>query len=415
MPKRRRLAHSNLHHAFPDWDRDKRSRIARRSSVSLVELGAFSLVSPFLSKKWLTTHIRVPSTSRVTIDEAFTNGKPTVIFIPHVAMIEALAVFPILHPLIHVGGLYRPLNQKALNQYVVYSRAKHGLELLSRKEGFSRCLTLLRNRAAVFILFDQAAGNPGATTLFLNRVCSATDLPGILAEKFQANLLMVYPRRTRGWNVEIEATLLEAEPNTRDITRVSNAWVEQMVQRSEAECADWQWLHNRWKIHHLPTDRLRFIQKKSFLPDTLPPSYRIWIDCPESIENPAHLEDFCQAILKSRPDAEITLMGSPRLLENPAILSPHHLLKMSPSQDAGYFKAYRESFPDLYLNLHDTPDFDQRGIWLDIPERFGWSHEKGDRPHLSHTFAIPDPAAWEALPELERWLTFARHFGLRNE
>ena len=55
---------------------------------------------------------------------------------------------------------------------------------------------MLRKGGAVVFLFDQNAGSRGALTLFMDRVCSTSELAGLLAEKCKARVGFIYPERT---------------------------------------------------------------------------------------------------------------------------------------------------------------------------------------------------------------------------
>jgi len=78
------------------------------------------------------------------------------------------------------------------------------MRLLSRREGFAEALAILRRKGCVGVLFDQNAGTRGPHPPH-GRVCSSTELPGLLAAKFGAELRTFYPRRTAFWRVTFES------------------------------------------------------------------------------------------------------------------------------------------------------------------------------------------------------------------
>ena len=82
------------------------------------------------------------------------------------------------------------------------------MKLLSRREGFADALKILRRQGFVGVLFDQNAGLQGALTTLFGRVCSTTELPGLMAEKFDARVYGIFPRRRAFWRVEVSVDLI---------------------------------------------------------------------------------------------------------------------------------------------------------------------------------------------------------------
>src|SRR5204863_7511417 len=127
----------------------------------------------------------------------------TIVCSPHLACWEAQTAQPLLvpGPFPEFGIIFRPLHNPAANAFVQRSRERFGMKLLSRKEGFAAALKILRRRGFVGVLFDQNAGMQGALTTLFGRVCSTTELPGLMAEKFDARVFGTFPIRRAFWRV----------------------------------------------------------------------------------------------------------------------------------------------------------------------------------------------------------------------
>jgi len=185
VPRRRRLILSNLDHAFPGRPRAWYGRMARSCSHRLVETGLLSLATPFLSEHRIRTIARLaPSVE----NWARTRDRATVFATLHLALWESQTWLKRLCPvpLPEFGIIFRPLDNPAADAYVKRTRERFGMRLLSRKGGFADALKILRGGGCVGVLFDQNAGLQGALTLLFGRVCSTTELPGLLATKFGA-------------------------------------------------------------------------------------------------------------------------------------------------------------------------------------------------------------------------------------
>lgn len=110
------------------------------------------------------------------------NPRPTVLMIPHFAMMETITMFPLLVdiPIPQTGVFYRPFDNKDLEDWIKESRERFGVELVSRKGGVLGAIDFLKKNGILAVLFDQNAGGSGATSLFFDRVCSTSELSGIL-------------------------------------------------------------------------------------------------------------------------------------------------------------------------------------------------------------------------------------------
>src|SRR5690606_3208199 len=116
------------------------------------------------------------------------------VLVPHCRLMEAITFLPQLieREFPEVGVIYRPLKNPTVEQWVLCTRQRFGLRLLSRHEGFLDAVRILDGGGAVAILFDQNAGTIGSLTLFMDRLCSTTELPGLLAAKGKASVYVAW-------------------------------------------------------------------------------------------------------------------------------------------------------------------------------------------------------------------------------
>ena len=199
--RRRRLAVSNLHHAFPERPSDWHRSMARESFRRLIETGLLSLAMPFLEE----TRLRAIVCGSAALLDAYALHRKdpvaTLICSPHIAYWEVQTAQPLIipGPFPEFGTIFRPLDNANANAFIVKSRERFGMKLLSRKQGFADGLKILRRQGMIGVLFDQNAGLQGALTTLFGRVCSTTELPGLMAEKFSARVYGIFPRRLGFW------------------------------------------------------------------------------------------------------------------------------------------------------------------------------------------------------------------------
>ncbi|HRI82099.1 MAG TPA: glycosyltransferase family 9 protein [Opitutaceae bacterium] len=427
QPKRRRIMLSNLDHAFPDRGPAWCRQMARRSCRRLMETGLFTLAMPALSAERLRGMITASPAMKDLFAAHRAAPFPVVMAAPHMAYWEVQTAISLAvpGPFPEFAAIYRPLRNVTLDTWVRQTRELHGMKLLSRKEGFHGIMRLLKRRGMAAILFDQNARRTGALTLLFDRVCSTTELPGMLAEKTGAQTHAFYARRLAFWRVEIHSERIAAEPESGAITIAVNRWLEHLLATDEEACACWLWAHNRWGEQSEPQIRYRLAAKRNLLPQelaargltSLPRRTRFYIRLPNWLGDVVMVLPLLRALRASRPDAAITLIGKASLL--PLLRRfglGDHLLALPP-RGAGYFHFFRNlrrHFPDNYLLFTNSQRGDLEAWLTGSRQRFGIIRPGRARPLLSHGYRPPADFDEARHHQLELWTNFMNHFGLSH-
>ncbi|MDR0902204.1 MAG: hypothetical protein LBM92_05480 [Opitutaceae bacterium] len=320
IPRRRAILFSNLHHAFPEKPSAWRARVARLSCVRLVETGMLSLASPFFSDERVWCAAEVSPELEAIMRARAVEGRPLLIGTLHFAYWECLTWLGLLCPgITGTGVIFRPLKNPALNEWVKQTRERHGVLLLSRKNGLQDAFRIMRRGGVVSLLFDQNAGGNGALTLLLGRVCSTSELAGTFAEKFGAKVVVFYPRRLGFWAIRFEAVEIGNDGTAAGTTLALNRWLETLLAGDDEFCASWLWSHGRWRTQDVPSQRLRLEARRDLLDAdlsarglaraTMPRNTRFWVTMPGSRDDCAAALPLLRRLRLSRPDAEITLLA----------------------------------------------------------------------------------------------------------
>jgi len=425
LPGRRRLILSNLHHAFPERSAAWRGRIGRISCQRLVETALFALALPFLPEARLRRMLSGGTQLQEACDRYQADPTPAVVSTAHFAYWEALTVVSLVarSPLPESASIYRPLKQAAVDSWVRRARERFGMRLLSRREGFGEAMKLLRRNGWVGVLFDQNAGLQGALTTLFGRVCSTTELPGLLAERLQARAYSSYPRRLGFWRVELEFEKIPTEGTSTSVTIALNRWLETRLAEDDNLCASWLWMHDRWRNQDMPARRLRLEAKRDLLAEDLaarghlamPRRTRFWIRLPNWLGDVVMTIPWLRAIRQSRPDAEITLLAKPAFLPLLESWNLGDRLVGLPPPGFGHSAACRKwrlQYPDCFLIFTNSFRGDWEAWLSGSPQRFGLVRPGHPRPLLSHGFRLPADFDEAGRHQFEVWGDYLRHFGL---
>ena len=427
MPRRRRLFYSNLDHAFPGKPRTWQTRIARESSCRIVETALHSLASPHFSDDRLRTMSTMAPEAMKFFAEHHAQPFPLVVVSPHIAYWESLTSIALFIgvPLPEFAIIFRPLDNPAANDWIKKTRERHGLKLLSRKDGLVEAFRMLRRKALVGVLFDQNAGSQGALTTLFGRVCSTSELPGLLAEKFGTRIMAFYPRRLGFWKIHAEAVEITFDGTTAGATIALNRWLETILSNDDNFCASWLWGHDRWRHQDIPEKRLRLESKRNLLAADLavrqlttpPRTTRVFIRLPNWLGDVVIALPLLRALRISRPDAEITLIAKAAFLPLLEIAGVADRLEPLPRRSLGYFLHFwrlRRRHPDVYLLLTNSTRGDLEAWLTCCRQRFGLVKKGHRRPLLTHRYIAPADFDERQNHQLALWENLFRHFGLNT-
>lgn len=186
------------------------------------------------------------------IEKAMSAGRGIIIVPPHLGMWE-LAGFELGQRLSLCATVYRPMRNPYVDRFLLRTRERTGMDLLSSRNGLRKVLGYLRKGGAVVMLLDQNAGRAGVPATFFGRTASTHAAPALFALRTGCAVVPGYILRAPGCRchrmVFHEAfPLLQTGNMQKDIvanTQQYNDYIEGVVR---AHPEQWfGWIHRRWK------------------------------------------------------------------------------------------------------------------------------------------------------------------------
>ncbi|MGV3531402.1 MAG: glycosyltransferase family 9 protein, partial [Chthoniobacteraceae bacterium] len=310
VPYRRLVLH-NLRIAFDgEKTRAEQRQIARQHFGNLVGNLLASVRLPSVPFDELQSVVEVEGLE--LINDPPQEEKGFVMVIGHTGNWE---LFAQLTPRIfqcQTGTIYQRLGNRFLDKEVRASRARLGLELFERKEGFQGAMRLVREGGAVGVLVDQHAGDAGVWCPFFGRLASTSSLAPTLALRTGKPLLSaaVYTVSPGRWRMVLK-WISKPEGTSDQLTLKLNQVMEEMVRENPS---DWFWVHNRWKTPK-PKFLLSTYKRGVVLPETGEPlkPFRMVIRSSNWLGDALMSVPAVRAIKRGRPDAHVTILTQAKL------------------------------------------------------------------------------------------------------
>jgi len=322
--------------------------------------------------------------------------KGWVALLSHMGNWELLGRLSPLFPQYRFGAIYQKLANDYVDRHFTASRARSGVTLFDRRDGYWKSVAFLESGGVVGVLADQYAGTPGTWLPFFNRLTSTSTLPAALAQRAGVEVLPVVINTTglARWHVSVGYPL----PKSSDPEPLTAAINRELEKQITASPADWLWSHNRWK-----TAKHGFLLAASNRRLFLPPGYdrskllpyRVLV---RSVEDPVEAEisiPAVRAIKRSRPDAEVTLVVPESLFEFwKGIAEVDRVIPFSTQESAGTVakKIAQAGWFDVGILLPDSRRAALEMFLAGVPCRLG-APRRWFLNHWANPPGLQDPPA----------------------
>jgi KDO2-lipid IV(A) lauroyltransferase len=243
IPKRRKIALTNLALCMPELSEKERVALARRH---------FQAYARSIFERAILWWAPIPRLRRLihiepAVPQAEMESGPTILLCPHFVCLDIAGVASRVIPL---STIYAPQKNQAFDQLLRRGRERFGpVRLITRKEGIKPILRALREGLPYFMLPDMDFGEKDAEFVpFFNIPAATLTALGRLAASTGAKVIPViatFLPNYQGWRV-VFYPAWENYPGDDMIaaTRRMNEFIEERVRESPAE---YFWTHKRFK------------------------------------------------------------------------------------------------------------------------------------------------------------------------
>ena len=243
---RKKVVLSNLRNSFPSKERKEIEKIMSDFYRHLCDVIMESIKGFTISEKEIRKRliIKNPELS----NDFFNIGKNIIFVGGHYNNWEICAQAFAIYSKHKCIGIYKPLSNAFINNKILISRSKFGMNLISMKQtkkSFSDndCLK------AVVFGSDQNPSNPNSAHWvdFLNQKTGVLFGAEKYAKEFDCPVIFVSIKKTKRGHYEVEYSLVTDEPKDEEHGKITEYFTKKLENDIINQPQYWLWSHKRWK------------------------------------------------------------------------------------------------------------------------------------------------------------------------
>ncbi len=240
------LIHKNLQKAFPKLNINERKIILKKmwSNYGYI-FSEYMFIKDFRNNNYLDGNLIIENQKELEIIKK--ENKPVIFISGHFSNFELMAMYLEKNG-IDLAAIYRPLNNKYLNNVMERIREKYICKKQIKKgiSGTKNLLKNFKNGTSVALMIDQRVSE-GIKCNFFGENASTTTIPAQFVKKFGAKIVPIYIERIKNNNFKLtvhKPIFFSNNDNIEYITVSLNKVLEKMIVKNPEQ---WIWTHNRWK------------------------------------------------------------------------------------------------------------------------------------------------------------------------
>ena len=149
---------------------------------------------------------------------------------------------------VNLTAIYRPLNNKYLNNTMEYIRKNYicKKQVKKGKSGSRELIKNFKDGSSIALMIDQRV-REGIESPFFEKLAPTTTIPAQLVKKYGCEIVPIYIERKEKYFFEMSISKsidFSKNESITDITSKLNKILEKMILKNIDQ---WIWTHNRWK------------------------------------------------------------------------------------------------------------------------------------------------------------------------
>ena len=221
----------NLKNSLLDQDNRKIAQKIYQSNA-----GNFFYSFALMSKPKATIEKHIKINDLELLKKVYDKNKGVIMLFAHAGPFELMVILPKLIPSIFnkskMGVMYRPFNNRYMNEWYLRKRNRFGAQLFSREDGFFKIIRHIKNGGFMNIAFDIRMQQGEKIELF-DRLASTSKIPHTLHKTSHAPVVAMSFVRANdlSWQIQFKEI---ASPENKvyseiDLLKVGNKHLEQMI------------------------------------------------------------------------------------------------------------------------------------------------------------------------------------------
>lgn len=268
---------------------------------------------------------RVDIQGRENLQDAIKQGHGCIFLLAHMGNWEILTQLRILCPeIVSLASLYRPLNNPLLDRLIKRRRQKKGANLFSRKEGFTKSISHLKQGGCLGVIADQHAGAKGLAVPLFGKLTSMTNLPALLHRKTKAPILPISMCTVSHgkWKVIFHPALDIKEESRQDANQLTCQTARAYESLMLKSPADVLWMHGYWKTGEKGPLKVDGLQKKraGVVKSSVTKPFRIIVYTGSAEQKDQETNEQLNRLKNYRSDIHITSVGESRFSATDAFI-----------------------------------------------------------------------------------------------
>jgi len=246
---RKKTVLTNLKKSFPEKDEKEIRIISKKFYHHFTDILIESIKMIHLSRKQLEKRIKIRNPE--ILQDLFNRKKSAIAVIGHYNNWEWILGIGSYIPH-HTMAIYKPLNNKRMNDFMVKMRSKYGTEIISMRQTLKTMLKYKKENLLTVSGFisDQSPvwEETQYWTQFMNQLTPVYLGIEKMAKKTDQAIVFFYVHKIRRGIYEVEIIKLVDNVKDTQLTEITEKHIQTLEEIIRKQPEYWLWTHRRWKL-----------------------------------------------------------------------------------------------------------------------------------------------------------------------